>query len=487
MTFKEIDLSKLSRDYEKHPWKNGEIPNKSDFEYLYIELNLPAKKICKYMGIKSSCFSRTLRNLGIYKDRKRINEVRANCNNETFGSPSPFGSPEIYKRGVEKMIGSSGRLANQEHIEHFENINEQYWRSHFVRNGLFLLHDCCKYHNITQSSASKYRRAFNINEPVQPTYVIEKEIAEFLSQFGECHTHDKKAIYPLELDVYFPGKKVGIEHDGLLFHGCYDFRNHVDAFENKDKQKHKMDLCDAKGIRLFQIFEDEWKNTTYRNIWKSIMRDYFGQNKSISGEMLTFSELSESTFLGFVSENSLEAERAYGDIYIGAFFKDELVFAACLVNVNKQIDIMEQYPSFTCFLASLVVSKKGYSIKNQPWVMTLALKRLFPDKKYILESYFCGRRTFIPDNYDNFELFILSHIGEPSCFYFRKSGDRRIPSDWAVSSYLKTFLKNYDETISPEENLRRNRYYKIYDSGIYVYKMDPTVLIGILKGDLIYE
>lgn len=64
--FNEIDTSKLSRDYSERPWKNGEVPVKEDFEYLYLELNLPAKIICKYMGIKSGCFNRTLRNLGIY-------------------------------------------------------------------------------------------------------------------------------------------------------------------------------------------------------------------------------------------------------------------------------------------------------------------------------------------------------------------------------------------------------------------------------------
>ena len=43
-----IDISKLKRDYQKFPLKKigrkREIPFKEDLEYLFLELNFPARK-----------------------------------------------------------------------------------------------------------------------------------------------------------------------------------------------------------------------------------------------------------------------------------------------------------------------------------------------------------------------------------------------------------------------------------------------------------
>lgn len=481
--FNEIDTSKLSRDYSKRPWKNGEEPVKEDFEYLYLELNLPAKIICKYMGIKSGCFNRTLRNLGIYKSRELIKESRERCNMETFGSPSPFGNKDVRKSRAETMIARYGDVdANKEHIKNREDINEQFWRQHFIRNNLFLLRDCCDYHGITQASANKYKRAFNIIEPVQPIYVLEMEIASYLSQFGKCRTHDKRAIYPLELDVYFPDKMVGFEHDGLLFHGCYDFREHVYVPQNKTKQSHKMDLCEQKGIRLFQIFEDEWKSVIKKSIWKSIIKDYFGENKIIKNNLLKYSEISYEVFLSFVDMNSLTPERAVGDKFLGGFYRGELIFACSLLNINSQEKIMDFYPEKTCWLSPLFVVKRDYTIKDLPKVANTAIKNIYSSNNHILLAYFMDRRTYNPNNDDRQKIYTITNVSEPNKYYFRKSGDKRIPEDWTCSSeYLSEVLKVYDKKLTAESNLKKNRYYEIYDSGLYVRKMDPEVLKELLE------
>ena len=42
-------------------------------------------------------------------------------------------------------------------------------------------------------------------------------------------------------------------------------------------------------------------------------------------------------------------------------------------------------------------------------------------------------------------------------------------------------LRVYDRKLTTESNLKNNRYYEIYDSGLYVRKMDPEVLEELLE------
>lgn len=56
-----------------------------------------------------------------------------------------------------------------------------------------------------------------------------------------------------EIDIFIPSKNIGIEYCGLYWHS----EQHLG-----DKHRHleKMKLCEAQGIRLVTIFEDEWVN-----------------------------------------------------------------------------------------------------------------------------------------------------------------------------------------------------------------------------------
>ena len=55
-----------------------------------------------------------------------------------------------------------------------------------------------------------------------------------------------------EIDIYIPRLNIGIEYNGLVWHS--------ERF-NKDRNYHlkKLEECNEKGIKLIQIFEDEWR------------------------------------------------------------------------------------------------------------------------------------------------------------------------------------------------------------------------------------
>jgi GNAT superfamily N-acetyltransferase len=65
---------------------------------------------------------------------------------------------------------------------------------------------------------------------------------------------DRTAIAPKEIDIFVPEKRFGIECHGLYFHS--------DAKNGNDRSSHlrKAEIAESNGIRLLQIFFDEWRD-----------------------------------------------------------------------------------------------------------------------------------------------------------------------------------------------------------------------------------
>lgn len=98
------------------------------------------------------------------------------------------------------------------------------------------------------------------------------DIATFVESLGfEVINSTKKVIPPLELDVWIPDKKVAIEYHGLYWHS--GGRN--GTFE-KNRHKNKYERCIESGIKLIQIFSDEWNSK--REICESIIKNALGKN-----------------------------------------------------------------------------------------------------------------------------------------------------------------------------------------------------------------
>lgn len=98
------------------------------------------------------------------------------------------------------------------------------------------------------------------------------EIANYVKSLGfNVETSTRKIIPPLELDIWIPTCKLAIEYHGLYWHsggknGTFD----------KNAHRKKYELCVRNGIRLIQIFSDEWTNK--EEICKSIIRNALQKN-----------------------------------------------------------------------------------------------------------------------------------------------------------------------------------------------------------------
>lgn len=100
----------------------------------------------------------------------------------------------------------------------------------------------------------------------------ELQVYDFVKEIAsDAVSGDKSVISPKEIDIYVPSKRLGIECHGLYWHS--EAARSDDEF---DKRKHlsKFQLAQEKGVKLLQLFEDEWRDK--RDICESMIRHRLG-------------------------------------------------------------------------------------------------------------------------------------------------------------------------------------------------------------------
>lgn len=79
----------------------------------------------------------------------------------------------------------------------------------------------------------------------------EKALANWLEEIGLVVVRNNRTlIAPKELDIYLPDYNVAIEFNGLYWHS--------EKFKDKNYHYDKYLACKDKGIRLIQVWEDDW-------------------------------------------------------------------------------------------------------------------------------------------------------------------------------------------------------------------------------------
>ena len=163
------------------------------------------------------------------------------------------------------------------------------------------------------------------------TSYFENDILDFVKSIydGEVLNNIRKIIYPKELDIYIPQKKVAIECDGLYWHS--------DKMKPNDYHLDKAITCEEKGIRLLHIFEDEWNFK--KDICKSIIAESLGIYKNIiNSKECVANKISENLAKEFLENNSIY-EFDVSDDYFGLFYNNELIYVVSLK--DKQYIVQE--------------------------------------------------------------------------------------------------------------------------------------------------
>lgn len=82
----------------------------------------------------------------------------------------------------------------------------------------------------------------------------EQEIFDYISNVCNinCVSRTKDLISPLEIDIYIPSLRIGIEFNGLWWHS--------ELFKDPSNHEHKQRMAREKGVQLLTIWEDDWRD-----------------------------------------------------------------------------------------------------------------------------------------------------------------------------------------------------------------------------------
>ena len=151
----------------------------------------------------------------------------------------------------------------------------------------------------------------------QITSKAEDEIINILKNFCP-QRHNRTLLEGKEIDIYLHNLKLGIEYNGLRWHSeefGKDHRYHLD----------KLNECNEQGIRLIQIFEDEWLN--HREICETKLKQICGLNTNpkIYGRKCEIYEITNKDIAyDFLDKNHIQGRTGF-TVGLGAYYNNELV------------------------------------------------------------------------------------------------------------------------------------------------------------------
>lgn len=148
---------------------------------------------------------------------------------------------------------------------------------------------------------------FNSNNEVQVTNYIKDAGIDVIE-------NDRSILNGREIDIYVPAKKLAFEYDGLYWHS--------ELYKDKKYHLDKTKECEAQGIQLVHIFEDEWLYK--QDIVKSRIKGLLGLNERLFARKCVVKEVNYKESEQFLNENHIQGNCSSKYRY-GLYYNDELV------------------------------------------------------------------------------------------------------------------------------------------------------------------
>lgn len=160
--------------------------------------------------------------------------------------------------------------------------------------------------------------------------------------------------YPLgngkSIDVFVPSRSIGVEYCGLAWHHEMSPTPRLRGYH-----LNKMRACEALGIRLITVFEDEWLRR--RCVVEGILQAVLGAPREVIGarsccvEELTFGEAA-----GFLDAHHLLGSSKRSIFALGLRYHDKLVACATLAHHHRNNSTAVLVMNRLCFPAGICIT-----------------------------------------------------------------------------------------------------------------------------------
>jgi G:T-mismatch repair DNA endonuclease (very short patch repair protein) len=308
--------------------------------------------------------------------------------------------------------------------------------------------------NKMKDTYSKNYDLININIK---TSKMQEELYSILITLGvKVNKNNRSVIRPLEIDLYLPDYKIAIEMNGLYWH------SEIRGKKAKDYHLNKVEKCEAIGVKLIQIFEDDWHDKKHIVIEK--IKSAIGFNKnSVYARKCQLREITSKDKTNFLNSYHIQGvDRS--PINIGLFQEDDLVAVMTFCKLRKSLGQNSQIGSFELCRYATKTRVVGGASK----CLSYFIKKYSPSR---IITYADRKWTSTIDN-NLYDVLGFKKIGttKPGYWYTKDYRKKVHRFNFTKSNILKKF--DIDKNKPEIKIMSELGYDRIWDCGNIKYEMN---------------
>jgi hypothetical protein len=282
----------------------------------------------------------------------------------------------------------------------------------------------------------------------------ENQIADFVKSLGVEVVQSYKFKGNSEIDIFVPSHNFGIEFNGLYWHSS--------EYKQKNSHYDKRVECESLGIKLIQVWEDDWKYK--KPIIKKMIAYRLGCAPTIYARKCQLKITSKiAAVRDFYNKNHIQGSPRHGTT-CALFFENKIVAAMTFCN---PVSLRGHHRSDTKELIRYATSVPVVG----------GASRLFDN--YLRHTKTNKVVTFCDHDYFDGNLYkILGFTEESTSIDYTTVWDKKQKhKTFSKKSNLAKMLPDYDSNFSETENLTAHGIYKIYHSGKtkYIFEVKKHV------------
>lgn len=243
------------------------------------------------------------------------------CKKKVFDSNQERWGGHPMKNGHIKQKSKVSK-ERKTYIRYAELIGDSYQFLEYGDEVFSLVHRECKGEFKIQKGllSSRFRLKNTICVLCNPIGVQFSEFESDIAKFLESHNirierKNKTILGGLEIDIYLPDYKIGIEANGVYWHSEF--------FKSSDYHSKKTKIATEAGIGLIHIWEDDWKNRA--DIIKSIILNRIGlSTNKIYARLCDVREVNSKEYRKFLDKNHVQGYSS-ASIKVGLYYCGNLI------------------------------------------------------------------------------------------------------------------------------------------------------------------
>lgn len=307
---------------------------------------------------------------------------------------------------------------------------------------------------ISYPALNRYLRVYDMRDEYnlvnQNTSAQELEILNFVKEYClDAFGADRTILDGKEIDIVIPSRNIGIEVNGIWAHS--------EHAGNKYPEYHleKTELAESKGIQLLHIFESEWDDPVKQEIWKSIILNKLGLTTDrIYARKCEIMQINAAEARRFLNNNHLAGFRPAFK-HLGLYYNGKLVSVMSFGKSLYQKEETWEVVRFASLINTVVVGALSKLIKHSNIDNLIC----YADRRF---------SSMLSTSYSN----LFNNITTtPSNWFGFRHGERVLSHrlSYTKEKVMKLLGAEYDQTISVFDNMVKNNYDRIWDSGNIKY------------------